>query len=177
MMSVAFFRNLNQGQRGHLGAADLQHAFAEVGAREVHTFQSNGTVVFEADEPDAVGQDVHGRLAARGLFDDVVIVRALAFVEDIVDSFTQFDDVQRHELTLFAGDGAFERTAALPASVTVAATRRRCAVVAHGPGWALVRNDRDGQSNGTPTIEAAVGSRATSRGLPTLLRLVKRFSR
>ena len=60
--------------------------------------------------------------------------------------------------------------------MTHEALRRRCAVTDHGPGWAIVTNDRDRQSNGTPAIEAALGVRATSRGLPTLVRLVDRFS-
>ena len=54
-------------------------------------------------------------------------------------------------------------------------TRARCEIVDAGPGWALVRNDVDGQGNATPVLERLTGDRATSRGLPTILRLVARF--
>lgn len=172
-MHVAFLRNVNQGQRGHLATADLISAFSEVGAHEVRTFQSNGTVVFTSENADAVGRRVRGHLAAQGQFDDLIVVRPLALVEDIVGEFAEHDHAERHELTLFAGDRVLEDTDAL----TAAATYRRCAVVARGPGWTVVRNERDRESNGTPTIEAVLADRATSRGLPTLLRLVERFSR
>jgi hypothetical protein len=40
---VAFFRNLNQGQLGPPRTVDLLDAFAFAGARDVASFQSNGT--------------------------------------------------------------------------------------------------------------------------------------
>jgi uncharacterized protein (DUF1697 family) len=173
MLHVAFLRNVNQGQRGHLAAADLISAFSEVGAHEVSTFQSNGTVVFASENPDAVGRRVRGHLTAQGLFDDLIVVRPITLVEDVVGEFAEHDHAGRFELTLFAGDRLLEDTAAL----TAAAAYRRCTVVARGPGWVVVGNERDRESNGTPTIEAVLADRATSRGLPTLLRLVDRFSR
>lgn len=50
-----------------------------------------------------------------------------------------------------------------------------CTLVDAGPGWTLVHNDVDGQGNATPMLERLTGGRATSRGLPTLVRLVARF--
>jgi uncharacterized protein (DUF1697 family) len=173
VLCVAFLRNLNQGQRGQLATADLLSAFSDAGAAEASTFQSNGTVVFSSEDADAVGRRVRESLASQGLFDDLLVVRPIILVEDIVGEFAELHDAHRCELTLFADDRFLDDDAAL----TAAATRRRCTVVARGPGWAVVRNERDRQTNGTPTIEAVLGERATSRGLPTLLRLVDRFSR
>jgi hypothetical protein len=38
-----------------------------------------------------------------------------------------------------------------------------------------VRNDVDGEGHATPVLERLTGRRATSRGLPTIIRLVARF--
>ena len=57
------------------------------------------------------------------------------------------------------------------------AGRRRCAAIELGPGFAVVMNDNDRESNGTPTVQAVLGVPATSRGLRTLVRLVDRFGR
>ncbi|MEO6942062.1 MAG: hypothetical protein ABI238_01115 [Terrimesophilobacter sp.] len=51
MRSVAFFRNLNQGQRGCPTSATLDGAFAAAGASGIDLFQSDGTVVFSAHDP------------------------------------------------------------------------------------------------------------------------------
>ncbi|HWR85528.1 MAG TPA: hypothetical protein VN200_06005 [Rhodoglobus sp.] len=48
MLHVAFFRNVNQGQRGHPATAELVSAFGDV---EAVPFRSNGTLVFDAHDP------------------------------------------------------------------------------------------------------------------------------
>jgi hypothetical protein len=40
-----------------------------------------------------------------------------------------------------------------------------------------VRNDVDGQGHATRVLELFTGERASSRGLPTIQRLVARFNR
>jgi uncharacterized protein (DUF1697 family) len=171
VQQVAFFRNVNQGQRGHPSTADLVDAFRAAGADDASSFQSNGTILFTAMDAAALAIDIRERLAARGVFDDLVEVRSLDFIERVVVEHATAADGHRRELALF--DIALR----LGESSTVVreATRRRCSVVDDGPGWAVVRNDRDRQSNGTPTVQAITGSPATSRGMPTLVRLVERF--
>ncbi|GAA1467237.1 DUF1697 domain-containing protein [Microbacterium thalassium] len=170
-MHIAFFRNLNQGQRGHPRTADLIAAFAAAGVGDAVPVRSNGTVVFDADDPVGVLADVAAELGVRGLFDDVILTRPLAFVEEVVGRYGALADAGRWELTLFDAAGSPADEAAVDAQ----ARRRRCEVVARGPGWAVVRNDADRQSNGTPALEAVLGVPATSRGLPTLTRIVERF--
>ena len=52
MTSVAFFRNLNQGQRGHVTTAQLVDAFVVSGAIGVRPVRANGTVIFTADNTE-----------------------------------------------------------------------------------------------------------------------------
>lgn len=65
MLQVALLRNVNQGQAGHPSTSDIRDAFAVAGCPDAVTFQSNGTVVFESDDPDAVVETVIATLAAR----------------------------------------------------------------------------------------------------------------
>ncbi|HEX5859453.1 MAG TPA: DUF1697 domain-containing protein [Microbacterium sp.] len=170
---VAFFRNVNQGQRGHPSTSDLLRAFADIGVGGAVPFQSNGTVVFTADDGQRVADGVREGLAARGVFDDGVYARPLEHIELLVDRSSAGADAGRTELTLFPVEAVIVDE---PAAAR-AGERRRCRVVEHGPGFAVVVNDHDRQSNGTPTIEAVLGVPATSRGMPTLLRLIDRFGR
>lgn len=173
MQQVALFRNVNQGQRGHPRTAELVEAFAEAGVRDAVAFQSNGTVIFAAEDGQSVADDVRERLAARGAFDDAVYARPLEAIALLVDRHAERVEAGRMELTLFpaghviADDDTLAREAG----------RRRCAAIELGPGFAVVMNDNDRESNGTPTVQAVLGVPATSRGLRTLVRLVDRFGR
>ena len=171
MRHVAFFRNVNQGQRGHPATLDLVGAFADERIPDAVAFQSNGTVVFSARDGDAVAAAVRERLADRGVFGDVIHVRPLSFIEEVVQVHAGAPDGARRELTLFSRAGALD-----PTAIERESSRRLCRVVEVGDGWAVVRNDRERQSNGTSTIEAVLGAPATSRGLPSLVRLVARFA-
>lgn len=172
MHHVAFFRNVNQGQRGKPRTADLVDAFRDAGIPGAVAFQSNGTILFATDDvTEALVAGVRSRLAARGVHSGEVFTRPLAFIRGFVTRYGDRPDAHRYELTLFpdAQQILDEDLAGREAR------RRRCELVDHGPGWAAVRNDQDARSSGTPTIEAVLPVQATSRGLPTLARLVDRF--
>ncbi|MDY0908312.1 DUF1697 domain-containing protein [Microbacterium sp. CFBP9034] len=173
MQQVAFLRNVNQGQRGQPSTADIVAAFRAAGAVDVQLFQSNGTVLFAAASPDAVVVDVPQVLASLSGFEAVVFSRPLAFIEQVVARSADAADLGRRELTLFTDEVAITDEVAAAAQ----AAKRRCTIVEHGAGWAVLTNDADRQSNGTPALEAALGTPASSRGIPTLVRLVDRFSR
>lgn len=85
---VAFFRNLNQGQRGKPGTSDLVDAFSDAGFPDAVAFQSNGTVLFDTDAPEDAVRDVLSSLAARGTYSDEVYARPLTFIERLVDRFS-----------------------------------------------------------------------------------------
>ncbi|MDF2991527.1 MAG: hypothetical protein K0S37_2041 [Microbacterium sp.] len=169
MRHVAFVRNLSQGQRGHVSTADLVATFLEAGCQNPTPFQSNGTLVFEGDA--ALAADALSTLAARTGVTREVFTLGLDEVADIVAAHRDADDAARRELTLHA-----PMTIALDERTTAEAGRRRCAVVASGPGWTVTRNERDRESQATPVIERLTGAPATSRGIPTLIRLIDRFA-
>lgn len=171
MRCVAFLRNVNQGQRGHPSTADIVDGFADAGCPDITMFQSNGTVLFESDDPAGTVVSAAEAIAARSGHDRDVLWIPFADLVAIVDQHRATPEPRRHEFTLHRGgtvDSSHPDALALE-------TRAQCAIVDAGPGWALVRNDVDGQGNATPLLERLTGDRATSRGLPTLIRLVDRF--
>ena len=96
----------------------------------------------------------------------------LADLITIVHEHAGASDAHRFEFTLHGGgtiDGRSPDVAALTA-------QHRCSIAEAGPGWALVRNDIEREGHATPVLERLTGCRATSRGLPTLIRLVARFA-
>ncbi|MCO7219236.1 DUF1697 domain-containing protein [Klenkia sp. PcliD-1-E] len=168
MRHVAFIRNLNQGQRGHVRTADLLAAFEAAGCGDPAAFRSNGTVVFDGD-PGAA-QDVADALAAStGVRRDVFVV-SLDDVAAVVAEHGGAPDAGRRELTLHA-----PVTIPLDERTRQEAARRRCRVLQAGPGWAVTVNERDRESNATPVVERLTGAPASSRGIPTLTALVQKF--
>lgn len=168
MRHVAFVRNLNQGQRGHVSTADLVAAFLDAGCHDPVPFQSNGTVVFGGDP--ALAHDAMDALAARTGVEREVFTRALDELRDIATRHGDAPDSGRRELTLHGGHALV-----LDAQTEHEAARRRCRVLDSGSGWVVTLNERDRESNATPVIERLTGHPATSRGLPTLSRLIARF--
>jgi len=172
MHCVALLRNVNQGQRDHPSTADIIGAFADAGCRDAAPFQSNGTVVFEADDPAAVVETVVAAIAARtGLERDGFWIPLHDLVA-VVAAHGATPDPRRHEFTLHRG-GTIDYD---DPDVIREAAYRRCEVIDSGPGWTIIRNDRAGEGNATPVVERLTGGRATSRGLPTLIRLAGRFA-
>ncbi|MGL4256325.1 MAG: hypothetical protein ACRCSL_08325 [Microbacterium sp.] len=198
---MAFFRNVNQGQRGHPSTADLLAAFTDAGFPDAVPFQSNGTVIFRSGAPagapapagvpaparasdsarasdpadpdlDGILEDVRAALTARCGVDREVFGMPLRQVVEQVDVHATAPDAARRELTLHRG-GIVDLDD--PVAVEEAA-RRRCRLVAAGAGWTIAINERDRESNATPVLEHLTGGPATSRGLPTLIRLVERFA-
>lgn len=172
MRCVAFLRNVNQGQRGHPTTADIQDAFADAGVGDAALFQSNGTVVFAAADPDAVVAAAEAAIAARSGQPREVFWTPLATLVEVVDRWGDHPDLRRFEFTLHGG-GALDPT---DAAVIDEAERHRCDVVDAGEGWTLVRNRIMAEGHATPTVETLTGGRASSRGLPTVVRLVRRFA-
>jgi len=168
---VAFLRNVNQGQRGHPSTSALLTAFADAGCPGAVPFQSNGTIVLDADDPQTATAEAVLALAARSGHEREGFWMPLADVARIVDDHAGCPDAARRELTLHSG-GTIDP--ADPVTIREAA-HRRCEIVESGDGWLVAVNERDRESNSTPTVERITGLPATSRGLPTLVRLIDRF--
>ncbi|WP_169583654.1 DUF1697 domain-containing protein [Microbacterium thalassium] len=170
---VAFFRNVNQGQRGHPSTADLLGALGDAGGRDAVAFQSNGTVVFTDAPASGIAGDIPSALLARSGVEREVFVMALDEIAMVVAAHAGAPDAPRLEVTLHRG-GVLDID---DAAVAEEAAVRRCRVVGAGPGWVVSANERDRESNATPVVERLTGAPATSRGLPTLIRLADRFAR
>ncbi len=76
MTFVAFFRNLNLGHETSPDRAQLESAFTDAGALNVRSFQTNGTVLFTADDPATVIAATLNQLRDRCGYNDCVLVRS-----------------------------------------------------------------------------------------------------
>lgn len=171
MRCVALMRNVNQGPRGHPSTTDILAGFADAGCHGATTFQSNGTIVFDSDQPtDAVALAAEA-IAARSGHDREIRWTPLADVLALVAQHGGIDEPRRMEFTLHGGSVIDPDDP----EVTRLASEHRCAIVDSGRGWALIRNDVQGEGHATPVVERLTGTRATSRGLPTMIRLAARY--
>lgn len=146
-------------------------SFAAAGSDAAVPFQSNGTIVFEATDADAIVAEVVAMLGALGYRRDCFVMPA-SELSAIAHAWAGSPAVSRLELTLHDG-GTLDVDGEL---ATREAERRRCRLIASGPGWVVVLNDRERESNGTPAVEHAIGGSATSRSLRTVLRLLDRHA-
>jgi uncharacterized protein (DUF1697 family) len=84
--SVAFFRNLNLGQRRSRSPTrpELLEAFERAGAATATSFQVNGTVIFGTDQkPQALAEETVRLLTPVCGYDDVVLVRPVSWVLEL----------------------------------------------------------------------------------------------
>lgn len=164
--SVAFFRNLNNGQRLSPTRDQLLDAFGAEGATDVLSHQSNGTVAFATDgDPQVVADAVAARMEGVSEWSDVVLVRSVAWLRDLGPA--GFPD--GCELTLYDGRDSF------PEELPFFSERAAATILTADHRHAIVQNHVDRRSNGTPLLELLVGVPATSRGLGTVERLLARL--
>ncbi len=161
MTSVAFFRNLNQGQRSSPSTAQLLEAFSASGALEMRPVRSNGTVVFDAAEPEECLAGVVAQLHATSAWGDVAFVRDAGWLAERATQLREFATPQLVELSLF--DDGVASLAGLPLR------GKGCEVVLSASGYAITVNDAPGTSQATPTLERALATPVTSRSASTVL--------
>ncbi|UYN84425.1 MAG: DUF1697 domain-containing protein [Microcella sp.] len=173
MLHVALLRNVNVGQRASPTTAQILAAFAEATIVDAQTFQSNGTVIFTAspDAAQSLAQDAVAALARATGLDREVFTRPLESLRPIVEQHGDTADARLRELTLHDGP----RLLSDDPAVLDAERRARCTVLDSGTGWAVVLNHREHQGNGTPLVERIVGTPASSRGIPTMTRLLEKY--
>ena len=164
---VAFFRNLNLGQRGSPTGDQLLAAFEDARATEVSSFQVNGTVVFRASAPVRTVDLVRSYLFVQAEWRDVAPVRPARWVLDLVDASTDVGD--RAEVSMFDLRADFRE--ALPWRPS----RGRVTVVRADRRHAVSVNDLPRTSYATPALESLLDRPVTSRGLSTMQRLAERL--
>jgi hypothetical protein len=164
--AVAFFRNLNLGQRRSRSPTrpELLEAFAQAGATSAVSFQTNGTVIFTP------GRRSPQRLADRAValltpvcgYDDMVAVRPVDWLFGL-----DLDDVPDHaEVSFFDGPDPF------PEPLPWDASGRGLVVIRADSRHAVSVNDPEGSSGATWVLEDLLGVKVTSRGVPTMRRLI-----
>jgi uncharacterized protein (DUF1697 family) len=160
--SVAFFRNLNQGQRGHPSTAQLVEAFERTGARGVRTVRSNGTVLFDAEDPDGCLAAVLPQLSAVCGWRDAAFWWEVEWLAQRAAEFPVNIATSLVELSLYDG----KLTQDLPL------VGNGCSVVQAGLGYAISVNTHPGTSQATPTLERALSTPVTSRAASTVHRVL-----
>ena len=168
--SVAFFRNLNLGQRRSRSPTrpELLDAFDRAGAATAISFQVNGTVIFETDnDPQALADEAARLLTPVCGYDDAVLVRPVPWVLEL----DLEDVVVNAEVSFFAGPSEFPET--LPwtpekGGLTIISADRHHAVSV---------SDLEGTSGATWVLEGLLGVPVTSRGVPTMRRLKAKLVR
>jgi uncharacterized protein (DUF1697 family) len=164
---VAFFRNLNLGQRGSPTRDQLLAAFADAHATEVSPFQANGTVVYRASEATRVVDLVCASLSREVGWLDIAPVRRATWVRDLVD---HVGDVGEHaEISLY------DDTRDFPEPLPWRPASGRVTVVQADRMHAVAMNDEPRTSFATPALEALLGIKVTSRGLATMRKLAERL--
>jgi uncharacterized protein (DUF1697 family) len=164
---VAFFRNLNLGQRGSPTREQLVTAFRDASATDVSSFQANGTIVFRASAPQRTVDLVRSSLSEETDWRDVAPVRAAGWVLALVEAIHRVGD--HAEVSLYDTRSDF------PVALPWRPDRGRVTVVRADRRHAVSVNDQPRTSFATPTLEALLGVPVTSRGLSTVQRLAARL--
>jgi uncharacterized protein (DUF1697 family) len=173
-LSAVFYRSMNLGQPPSPDRAGLEGALAEAGGIDVRSFQTNGTVLFRADDPVAVVAGAAPTLAGRRWgYADAGLVRPVALLAEILrtDPFAGLRDERTYceTFTFFEGGDP------LPVTPPWTSEHDDVDLVAVRDGVALGIIRRRGSGVGSPTsqIERLTGGVATTRTLRTIQRLLR----
>ncbi len=165
---VAFFRNLNLGQRGSPTKAQMLAAFSDAGARDVESFQVNGTVMFSTSSPARTRDRACSWLIRHTDWCDVALVRPRTWVLELTD---RLEPVEGNAEVSF-----FDVRREFPHPMPWRPDTGRLTVVAADRRHAIAVNDEERRSYATPTLERLLGTPVTSRGAGTVRRLADRLS-
>lgn len=170
MKHVALFRNLNLGHAGSPTGAALVDAFG--GPEAASSFQTNGTVVFDADDPGVVAETASTRLAAAG-FGQRFVVRPMPDVAGIVEQTPELDpdeDVYRLLVSFYDVDRLPRLD--LPLRSTDGLVEIRGLHDRHA--WSVCWKPRNTAGDATALLESLLGVPVTTRTAGTLARLVRK---
>lgn len=168
MQAVAFFRNLNLGQRGSPTRGQLLAAFEAAGATEAASYRSNGTVSFDSPAPARTAMAAAGAIQPVCGWNDTVVVRRERWLRAVAGRLQGLSDGA--EVTLYDARRPF------PEDLPWSTPDGRLTVVAADDRHAVCVNHLPRTSFGTPVVERLLGVRATSRSAGTVLGVVERLS-
>ncbi len=165
--SVAFFRNLNLGQRRSHSPTrpELLDALERAGAYDATNFQVNGTVIFRSEtDPQTLADEAVRLLTPVCGYDDAVIVRPVPWILEL-----ELPEAPSAEVSLFDGPDPF------PEPLPWIAPGAGVTVIRADSLHAVCIDDVEQTSGGTWTLERLLGMPVTSRGVPTMTRLQARL--
>jgi len=175
---VAFFRNLNLGQRLAPSREELELGFLEAGASSAKSFQTNGTVIFQARSLRSglkVVRFACEQFEGRNGFTEPAFVRSWDYLAALVERqpFASEKDpmVHAHAVTFLHAES--DLSIDLPAQTPRGDVR----VVEYTEGEILCASYKTGANMaGSPNVfaERLFGLPATTRVWGTIERLVRR---
>ena len=172
MTHVAFFRNVNLGHSGSPTGAELVEAFG--GPAAARCFQTNGTVVFDADDPVSAAGAARENLRARG-FLQTAVIRSIDDIRQTLASSPSVnpdDGIYRSMISFYDVDIVPEVALPLRSSDELVEIRLLGPDCAHGVCW----KPRTTAGNVTGFLEKLLGVPVTTRTTATIERLVRTHS-
>ncbi|MGH3975217.1 MAG: DUF1697 domain-containing protein [Pseudonocardiaceae bacterium] len=172
-MHVVFYRNLNLGHAGSPNREQLEGALKGGGASHVKSFQSNGTVLFKAEDPEGVVAEAANGLVTAAGYDDAAIARPLADLEDLlalgVFEKHQSPRTYRETVTFFQGG----KKPSWSTPWTNSKDDVDVLYIGDGIALSLIRKPRNSAGSPTFELERATGGVATTRTRGSIDRLLK----
>lgn len=174
---VVFYRNMNLGHRGSPDRATLETVLSAAGGRGVTSFQTNGTVLFEADDPLGVVRGAAAGLETAAGYAGTAMVRSLESLVEVLgaEPFRGYVDERTYRTTFTFFDGGKSPETTLPWTNA----RGDVDVVDLREGLVLAVVRKAGATVGNPTaeVERLTGAPATTRTSGTVERLVRAAAR
>jgi uncharacterized protein (DUF1697 family) len=173
MMHVVFYRNLNLGHAGSPNREQLEGALKAGGASQVKSFQTNGTVLFKAEDPEGVVAAAASELVAVAGYSDAAIVRPLADLEDLLalGVFEKHESPRTYRETVTFFQGGKKPSWSMP--WTNAKDDVDVLHIGDGIALSLIRKPRNSAGSPTFELERATGGVATTRTRGSIDRLLK----
>lgn len=170
MNYVALFRNLNLGHPGSPTKAVLVDAFG--GPSVASSFQTNGTVVFDTEEPDSVMEHARSHLGA-ARFSQGFAVRSLAEITRLVGEAPKVDPAENvYRLMASFFDGIERPQISVPLRSPDDLVEVRSLCVSHA--WSVCWKPKNTAGNVTGFLESLLKVPVTTRTAATLERLTRR---
>jgi uncharacterized protein (DUF1697 family) len=174
---VAFFRNVNLGQRGGPTKAQLERAFRQAGAATAASFLSNGTLIFSVwDESrhQALVQRARRILQEWCGLQEPAFCRSLQHLGDLIRG----DPFAEHDAPAIAGRfvSFFDPSIANAIALPLESKTGDCTVfqIVAGDAFSVTQRVAGRTGYPTPVLERALKTPVTTRGWETIRRLVSR---
>ena len=170
MSYVALFRNLNLGHPGSPSGPALLDAFG--GPTVAANFQTNGTVVFDADDPETAADQARARLAAAG-FHQTCVIRSLPDIASIVADIPTIDPEENvYRLMVSFYDTADRPQLTVPLRSPNNLVEVRSIHEAHA--WSVCWKPKNTAGDVTGFLESLLATPVTTRTAATLERLTRK---